>query len=108
VSAERSRRLPEIIECDGLVVRCFPASSASEFPQLPHSGKQATPAIIRRLFSAAAKHAGEDADCLVCETAAPVEGRFIIAVDQYGFGVICSNCARLGGLLDSLKPLCSC
>ena len=91
--------LPEIFDFKGLVVRVFPAESAKEFPRLPQSERRATPAIVRRLFSTAAKYAGEAADCLFCEAAAPVEGRVLIAVATDGnhdVGCICRDCASWG------------
>src|ERR1700733_8549683 len=92
-------RLPEVFDFDGLVVRCFPAARASEFQRLPQSERRTIPAIVRRLFSAAAKYA--ENNCFVCEAAATPEGRVMIAVKKDGcdeLGVVCADCARLGGL----------
>jgi hypothetical protein len=89
--------LPEVFDFEGLTVRCFPSSSASEFPYLPQSERRAIPAVVRRLFSAVAKHAKEDKDCLICGVAAPVRGRVLIAVETDGhhdIGCICAACWR--------------
>jgi hypothetical protein len=92
-------RLPEIIECDGLRVRCFPAQCATAFPRLPQSERRSTPAIIRRLFSQAAGYATEEATCSVCGASAPLEGRILIAVEtdrNHDIGCVCAACATWG------------
>ena len=92
-------RLPEVFDFEGLVVRCFPAECATEFSHLPQSERRATPAVVRRLFSTAAKHAKEDADCLICGVAAPIRGRVLIAVETDGnndIGCVCAACATRG------------
>ena len=96
--------LPEIFDFKAssghLVVRCFPAEYATEFPRLPQSERRATPAVIRRLFATAAQRAVDD-HCLFCEATTPVEGRIMIAVERDGgheLGVVCADCARLGEL----------
>jgi hypothetical protein len=97
-------RLPEVFDVEGLVVRSFPADCASEFPRLPQSERRATPAIVRRLYKAAAKHAEDN--CLICGEPALVPGRVLIAVETDGgheLGCICAACARLGGL-DAQTP----
>ena len=94
-------RLPEVFDVEGLAVRCFPAERATGFPRLPQAERRATPAIVRRLYKAAAIYATEDADCLICGAAAPVEGRILVAVETDGgheLGVVCADCARLGEL----------
>jgi hypothetical protein len=94
-------QLPEIFDFDGLPVRLFPAERAARFPQLPQAERRATPAIVRRLYKAAAIYAAEDAACLICGAAAPVEGRVLVAVETDGgheLGVVCADCARLGEL----------
>ena len=91
-------RLPEVFAFKDRVVRCFPAESATEFPRLPQAVRRATPAVIRRLFSAAAKYVGDD-DCLICGGAAPIEGRVLVAVETDGnqdIGCVCPACASWG------------
>jgi len=93
--------LPEIFDFDGLPVRLFPAERAARFPQLPQAERRATPAVVRRLYKAAAETATEDADCLICGAAAPVKGRVMIAVERdrgHELGAVCAACARLGKL----------
>jgi hypothetical protein len=92
-------RLPEVFDFEGLVVRCFPSSSASAFPYLSQSEKRAIPAVVRRLYAAATEHAKEDAEfCLICGAPAPpLEGRILIAVETDGnhdIGCICAACWR--------------
>jgi hypothetical protein len=92
-------RLPEVFDVDGLAVRSFPAERAVQFPQLPQAERRAIPAIVRRLYRAAADAAAQDAECLICAAAAPVEGRILIAVEKDGdqnIGCICSRCAAWG------------
>jgi hypothetical protein len=93
-------RLPEVFDFEGLVVRCFPSSSASAFPYLSQSEKRAIPAVVRRLYAAATEHAKEDAEfCLICGVAAPIKGRVLIAVETDGnhdIGCICAACATWG------------
>jgi hypothetical protein len=91
-------RLPEIFNFSGRAVRCFPASTAAGFSHLPQSERRATPAIVRRLFSTAARYAVDEADCLICGASAPLRGRVLIAVEVDGnhdIGCVCSNCASL-------------
>ena len=95
-------RLPEIFDFEGLVVRCFPAECATEFPHLPQSERRATPAVVRRLFSAAAKYTAENStsECLICGAPAPLAGRIIIAVEmsrggKQNLGYICADCGVL-------------
>jgi hypothetical protein len=92
-------RLPEVFNVDGLTVRCFPAEHATEFLHLPHAERRAIPAIVRRVYAAAAKHAKEDADCLICGAAAPTEGGgSFIAVETDGnqdIGCVCGVCVGL-------------
>jgi hypothetical protein len=88
--------LPEVFDFEGLTVRAFPGAYATEFSYLSQSKRRAVPAVIRRLFSTAAKHAKEDADCLICGAPAPREGRILIAVemaDGHDFGCVCPDCA---------------
>jgi hypothetical protein len=85
-------RLPEVFDFDGRVVRCFPAEYATGFSYLPQAERRSTPAIIRRLFSSAARYALENADCLICGAPAPREGRVLIAVG-HDIGCICAACA---------------
>jgi hypothetical protein len=84
-------RLPEVFDFEGLVVRCFPGAYATEFPQLPQSERRATPAVVRRLYKAAATHAAKDAECLICGGRAPIEGRVLIAAET-DVGCICAAC----------------
>ena len=98
-------RLPEVfsIKASGgpLIVRSFPAARAMEFPHLSQAERRAIPAIVRRLFKTSARYAGEDADCLICEAPAPLEGRILVALEKDGgheLGVVCEDCARLGAL----------
>ena len=63
--------LPGVVDFKGTTIRWFPAEYATEFPRLPQAERRATPAIVRRLFSTAAKYAGEASDCLICGAAAP-------------------------------------
>jgi hypothetical protein len=89
-------RLPEVFDVDGLTVRCFPAEHATEFLHQPHAERRAIPAIVRRVYAAAAKHAKEDAECLICGAPAPAEGGgSFIAVETDGnqdLGCICGGC----------------
>ena len=96
-------RLPEIFSfktsSGPLVVRCFSAARALEFPRLPQSQRRAVPAVVRRLFKTSARYAGEDADCLICDEAAPIEGRILVALEMAGshdIGCICGACATWG------------
>jgi hypothetical protein len=94
-------QLPEVFDVDGLAVRLFPAARAIGFPRLPQAERRATPAVIRRLYKLAADTAAHDAECLICEAPAPVEGRVMIAVERDGgheLGAVCAACARLGKL----------
>jgi hypothetical protein len=89
-------RLPEVFDFDDLTVRAFPGAYATEFSSLPQSKRRATPAIVRRLFSSAAKHAKEDANCLICSASVPLEGRMLIAVETaagHDIGCVCAACA---------------
>jgi hypothetical protein len=92
-------RLPEVFDFEGLTVRCFSAARATEFLHLPHAERRAIPAIVRRVYAAAAKHAKEDADCLICGAPAPAEGGgSFIAVETDGnqdLGCVCSGCFGL-------------
>jgi hypothetical protein len=88
-------RLPEIFDFEGLVVRCFPAESATEFSRLPQSERRATPAVVRRLFATAARYATEEVSCSVCGAIAPLRGRVLIAVEVDGnqnIGCVCAAC----------------
>jgi hypothetical protein len=90
-------RLPEVFNFEGLTVRCFPAARAVEFLHLPHAERRATPAIVRRLLSTAARYAKE-ADCLICGAPAPIKGRVLIAVETDGnqdIGCVCGMCVGL-------------
>jgi hypothetical protein len=94
-------RLPEVFQFKDLVVRLFLAERAAGFARLPQSERRATPAIVRRLYKAAADAAAQDADCLICEAPAPVSSRVMIAVEKDGgheLGEVCAACARLGKL----------
>jgi hypothetical protein len=87
-------RLPEVFDFDGLTVRAFPGAYATEFPHLPPSARRSIPAIVRRVYAAAAKHADED--CLICGERAPTNGRMLIAVetaDGHDIGCVCAACA---------------
>lgn len=90
-------RLPEIFNLEGgLTVRAFPGAVAMEFRRLPPAERRSTPAIVRRLFAAAAKHAYEEATCSVCGEHAPTEGRVLIAVEtatNHDIGCICADCS---------------
>ena len=57
-------RLPGVVDFKGTTIRWFPQAE-----------RRATPAIVRRLFSTAAKYAGEASDCLICGAAAPGTGK---------------------------------
>jgi hypothetical protein len=92
-------RLPEVFDFEGLVVRCFPAKCATEFAHLPQAERRATPAIVRRLFSTAARYAVEDTACLICGAPAPITDRVLIAVETDGnhdIGCVCAACATWG------------
>jgi hypothetical protein len=78
-----------------VVVRAFKAEAASEFPRLTQAARRAIPSAVRRLFKAAAGVAEADAQCVICEAAAPVDGRVLIAIGD-DFGAICANCWSLG------------
>jgi hypothetical protein len=94
-------QLPEVFDVDGLAVRLFPPARAIGFPRLPQAERRATPAVVRRLYKAAANYAAEGASCLICEARALVSGRVMIAVETDGgheLGVVCAACARLGKL----------
>jgi hypothetical protein len=88
-------RLPEVFDFESLIVRCFPGAYATEFPQLPQSERRATPAVVRRLYKAAATHAAKDAECLICGERAPIEGLMIAVemADGHDFGCVCPDCA---------------
>ena len=104
-------RLPEIIECDGRTVRAFPGAYATEFSYLPQSKRRAIPAVVRRLFSTAAKHAKEDVDCLICGASAPREGRILIAVETNGnhdIGCVCAACAGEASAISAPVEPVSC
>ena len=90
-------RLPEIHDLgDGSIVRCFLVADAIAFRSRPAAERRATPAVIRRLFvAAAAKHAEEAADCLVCGKSTSLAGRTLIAVetaDGHDIGSLCQDC----------------
>jgi hypothetical protein len=87
--------LPEVFDFNGLSVRCFPATRAAGFPYLPQAARRAIPAIVRRLYRTAADIATQDAECLICETLAPIQGKFLIAVGQ-DIGCVCAACAAWG------------
>lgn len=94
-------RLPEVFRFKNFTVRGFPAECATGFPRLPQSERRAIPAVVRRLYKAAANYAAEGAGCLICEAPALVSGRVMIAVETDGgheLGVVCTACARLGKL----------
>ena len=104
-------RLPEVFDFEGLVVRCFPSSSASAFPYLSQSEKRAIPAVVRRLYAAAIEHAKEDADCLICGASAPREGRMLIAVstaDGHDIGCVCAACAGEASAISAPVEPVSC
>ena len=76
----------------------FPAALAAGFPYLPQAERRATPAVVRRLYTAAAD-TQEDADCLICEAPAPVKGRVLIAIETDGsqdIGCVCAACSAWG------------
>ena len=87
-------QLPEVLEVEGRIVRVFPFTYAKGFPRLPQSERRATPAIVRRVYAAAAKHADED--CLICGERAPLGERTMVAVEMAGghdIGCICTDCS---------------
>ena len=90
-------RLPEVFDVDGLSVRVFPPRTRQS-SHLPQSERRAIPAIVRRVYAAAAKYAGKTPECLICEASAPIEGRALIAVEAGGeqdIGCVCGVCAGL-------------
>ena len=88
--------LPEIFEVEGLVVRAFPGAYVAAFPQLSQSERRAIPAVVRRVYAAAARYLAEE--CLICGAPAPIEGRLLIAVETDGnqdIGCVCGVCVGL-------------
>jgi hypothetical protein len=92
-------RLPEVFDFNDLAIRLFPAELAAGFPCLPQAERRATPAVVRRLYKAAADTIQQNADCLICEAPAPVKGRVLIAIETDGsqdIGCVCAACAAWG------------
>jgi hypothetical protein len=94
-------QLPEVFELEDCIVRLFPADRAAGFARLSQARRREIQSIIRRVYREAVDVAAQATDCLICGEPAPIEGRVLIAVERNGdheLGVICTDCARLGGL----------